>query len=297
MKHLLRQPLFHFLLIGALLFLLFEGVNTSKTETTDIIIDQSDIERLLNTWGMQWKRKPTMEELTNLLESNIKQEIFYLEALQMNLDHNDEIIKRRLSQKMEFLSNDLASMTKPSDSELKDYFEAHLDKYLTPHMYSFYQIPFTLDGSGRDYFKKAQSVLKNNQDATVEFMKTKGDRLMFPNEYQRASSQELAQQLGSDFPNALKTAPTNVWVGPIDSGFGTHLVFITNIESPRKPEFESIRRALERDFAYEKEKLVNQAIYDQMKKGYRIKINIENSKEIPAEFIDHFQKEFNSLKK
>jgi hypothetical protein len=297
MKNILRQPLFHFLCIGALLFGLFEAVNTSETDTTDIVIDQSDLDRLLNTWEMQWKRKPTMEELTNLLESNIKQEVFYLEALQMNLDHNDEIIKRRLSQKMEFLSNDLASMTKPSDNDLQAYFEAHEDKYLTPHLYSFYQIPFTLDGSGSDYVKKAQNVLNTNQDATVELMKTKGDRLMFPNEYLHASSQKLAQQLGSDFPNALKIAPINAWVGPIDSGFGTHLVFITNKEVPRIPEFESIRRTLERDFAYEKEKLVNQAIYDQMKKGYRIIINVENSKELPAEFIDHFQEEFNSLKK
>ena len=297
MKNIFRQPLFHFLLIGALLFLLFETVNTSKAETTDIVIDQSDIDRLLNTWEMQWKRKPTIEELKNLLESNIKQEVFYLEALQMNLDHNDEIIKRRLSQKMEFLSNDLASMTKPSDNELKAYFEAHEDKYLTPHLYSFYQIPFTLDGSGRDYVKKAENVLKNNQNTTFELLQIKGDRLTFPNEYLGASSQELAQQLGNDFPNALKTAPTNAWVGPIDSGFGTHLVFITNKEAPRKPEFESIRRTLERDFAYEKEKLVNQAIYDQMKKGYRIIINVENSKELPTEFIDQFQEDFNNLKK
>jgi len=297
MKNILRQPLFHFLCIGALLFGLFEAVNTSETDLNDIIIDQSDLERLLNTWEMQWKRKPTKEELTNLLESNIKQEVFYLEALQMNLDHNDEIIKRRLSQKMEFLSNDLASITKPTDNELKAYFEAHVDKYLTPPLYSFYQIPFTLDGSGRDYFKKAENVLKNNQNTTFELMKTKGDRLTFPYEYLGASSQELAQQLGSDFPNALKTARTNAWVGPINSGFGAHLVFITNKEAPRKPDFESVIREVERDFVYEKEKLVNQAIYNQMKKGYRLKINIENSVELPTEFIDKFEEEFNNLKK
>ncbi len=297
MKKILRQPLFHFLLIGAFLFLLFDVVNTSEIDSKDIIIDQSDIEQLVNTWEMQWKRKPTVTELTNLLQSNIKQEVFYQEALNMNLDHNDEIIKRRLSQKMEFLSNDLASMTKPTDNELKEYFDENVDKYLTPYVYSFYQIPFTLDSSGRDYFKKAQNVLKNNQDVTFEVMKTKGDRFIFPNEYLRASSHHLAQQLGSDFSNALEAVETNVWVGPIDSGFGTHLVFITNKEVPRKPEFESVRNEIERDFAYEKEKLVNQAIYDQMKKGYRIVIDIEASEELPAEFIENLQEEFNSLKK
>ncbi len=297
MKKILKEPLFHFLLIGAFLFLLFDVVNTSETDSKDIIIDQSDIEQLVNTWEMQWKRKPTIEELSNLLQSNIKQEVFYLEALNMNLDHNDEIIKRRLSQKMEFLSNDLASMTKPSDTELKEYFDEHEEKYLTPYVYSFYQIPFTLDSSGKDYFKKAESVLKNNQDATFEVMKAKADRFIFPNEYVNTTSDRLAKQLGSDFSNALETVATNVWVGPMDSGFGTHLVFITTKEVPKKPEFESVRNEIERDFAYDKEKQVNQAVYDQMKKGYRIVIDIEASEELPVEFIEHLREELNSLKK
>lgn len=296
MKKILKEPLFHFLLIGAFLFLLFDIVNTSETDSKDIIIDQSDIARLVNTWEMQWKRKPTIEELTNLLQSNIKQEVFYLEALNMNLDHNDEIIKRRLSQKMEFLSNDLASMTKPSDDELKEYFDEHVEKYLTPFVYSFYQVPFTLDSSGRDYFKKAQNVLKNNQDATLEVMKTKGDRFTFPNEFVKTTSYQLAQQLGSGFSELIATVPINAWVGPIDSGFGTHLVFITEREAPKKPEFESVRREIERDFAYEKEKLVNQAIYDEMKKEYRIILDVEKSDEFPSELIETLEKEFNGFK-
>jgi hypothetical protein len=296
MKKILKEPLFHFLLIGAFLFLLFDMVNTSETDSKDIIIDQSDIARLVNTWEMQWKRKPTIEELTNLLQSNIKQEVFYLEALNMNLDHNDEIIKRRLSQKMEFLSNDLASMTKPSDDELKEYFDEHVEKYLTPFVYSFYQVPFTLDSSGHDYFKKAQNVLKNNQDATLEIMKTKGDRFTFPNEFVKTTSYQLAQQLGSGFSESIATVPINTWVGPIDSGFGTHLVFITKREAPKNPEFESVRREIERDFAYEKEKLVNQAIYDEMKKGYRIILDVEKSDEFPSELIETLEKEFNGFK-
>ncbi len=294
MKKIIQQPLFHFLLIGAFLFLVFDVVNTSETESKNIIIDQSDIEQFVSTWEMQWKRKPTVDELTNLLQSNIKQEVFYQEALNMNLDHNDEIIKRRLSQKMEFLSNDLASLTKPTDIELKEYFDKHMDKYLTPYVYSFYQIPFTLDSSGRDYFKKAQSVLKNNPDVTFAVMKTKGDRFVFPNEFIETPSHQLAQQLGSDFSNALESVETNVWIGPIDSGFGTHLVLITYREAPKKPEFESVRNEIERDFSYEKEKLVNQAIYNQMKKKYQVVIDIEASEALPEELIKHLQTEFNS---
>ncbi len=114
MRKILKEPLFHFLLLGALIFALYGIVNRKTDDEGTIIIDDFDINNIIASWEMQWKRLPTDEELKNLIQQNIKQEIFYQEALKMNLDHNDEIIKRRLSQKMQFLSNDLASMNEPS---------------------------------------------------------------------------------------------------------------------------------------------------------------------------------------
>ena len=160
MKKLFREPLLHFILIGGLLFIVFNIVNKSDADSKEIIIDQSDLERMVNTWELQWKRKPTAKELTNLLKTDVKQEVLYLEALEMNLDHNDEIIKRRLSQKMEFLSKDLASITEPTDKDLIDYFEANSEKYLTHYIYSFYQVLFTQDKSGPDYKEKSTICFK-----------------------------------------------------------------------------------------------------------------------------------------
>lgn len=145
MKKLIKEPLAHFVVLGILLFLLYGLVN-KKTDSRDyIVIDDFDLESIISSWEMQWKRLPTERELKNLIEQNIKQEIFYQEALKMNLDHNDEIIKRRLSQKMQFLSNDLATINEPTDEELMRYYDKNFKKYLTPYKYSFYQIIFSPD--------------------------------------------------------------------------------------------------------------------------------------------------------
>jgi len=294
MKKLFREPLLHFILIGGLLFIVFNIVHNSNDNSKEIIIDQSDLERMVNTWELQWKRKPTAKELTNLLKTDVKQEVLYLEALEMNLDHNDEIIKRRLSQKMEFLSKDLASITEPTDKDLIDYFEANSEKYLTPYIYSFYQVLFTQDKSGADYKEKAQSVLKNNATASLTEMKLKSDSFIFSNEFTNTSGTGLSREFGSDFSKGLQQLPDNTWTGPVKSGFGVHLVFITKRQIPKIPDFNSVREDVFRNYMYDKEILVNQTIYDALKKNYQIVIDIEPTKEVTKDFINELREELNN---
>ena len=127
MKNLIREPLFHFLFFGGLLFGLYAWVSDPDEDGQTIIISDYDMENLIASWEMQWKRLPTDDELKRLVEQNIKQEIFYQEALKMNLDHNDEIIKRRLAQKMQFLSNDLAKLRQPTEEEIQAFYQTHKD--------------------------------------------------------------------------------------------------------------------------------------------------------------------------
>jgi len=126
MKKLLIEPLFHFLLLGLGLFLIYGLVSKNQDNEETIIINDYDINNIIASWEMQWKRLPTDEELKSLIQQNIKQEIFYQEALKMNLDHNDEIIKRRLSQKMQFLASDIASLNEPNDEELMAFYKENI---------------------------------------------------------------------------------------------------------------------------------------------------------------------------
>ena len=128
MKKFLKEPFFHFIIIGIALFFLYGLVNNNPDSKNTIIINDFDLDNIISSFEMQWKRVPTEQELQNIINQNIKQEVFYQEALKMNLDHNDEIIKRRLSQKMHFLSNDIAALTEPTDDILKTYFKEKIGR-------------------------------------------------------------------------------------------------------------------------------------------------------------------------
>ena len=224
MKNLLKEPLFHFVLIGFGLFLLYGWVSDRNDSQETIYFDDYDMNNIIASWEMQWKRLPTDEELKSLVEQNIRQEVFYQEALKMNLDHNDEIIKRRLAQKMNFLSNDLATLKEPTEDELRKYYEDNLEKYMLSPIYSFYQISFRSD-SRADPQADALQFLEKIKDSAPQMLSDSGDRLPFPYYFETIDSQGLDRQLGMEFARSLEGLDTGIWTGPVRSGFGWHLVY------------------------------------------------------------------------
>ena len=289
MKKLFREPLVHFLLLGLGLFLLYGVVNRSTDDESTILIDDFDMNNIISSWEMQWKRLPTDEELKSLIQQNIKQEIFYQEALKMNLDHNDEIIKRRLAQKMQFLSNDLASINEPTDQELEKYYDKHFENYLTPYIFSFYQIVFSPDN--RENAKlDAEIMMSQFDNASLDEIKTKGDRLPFPFYFENTDADALNRQFGINFPKSLEHIETGSWVGPVQSGFGYHLIYLTEKTGPQIPDFESVKNDLLRDMEYDNQRNLNDMIFEELKKNYDIEFNLDPTK-FDQEFIDYLKEE------
>lgn len=292
MKKLLKEPLLHFIFLGCLLFALYSIVNEQNESDSVILIDDFDMNNIIASWEMQWKRLPTDEELKSLVDLNIKQEIFYQEALKMNLDHNDEIIKRRLAQKMQFLSNDLAAISEPTDEELKKFYEANFENYLTPAVHSFYQIIFSPDNRN-DPKNDAEKTLLKFKDVSFEEMKNKGDALPFPFFFENQDANEINRQLGLQFSETLETLKTNAWTGPIQSGFGYHLIYITDKIAPQKPDFENVKKDLMRDLEYENQKKLNEQLLQELKKNYKIQFNLDSEK-FDKEFVDFLLSEVKS---
>ena len=292
MKKLLKEPLLHFVLLGFVFFGLYNVVNKQNDSESVILIDDFDINNIIASWEMQWKRLPTDEELKSLVDQNIRQEIFYQEALKMKLDHNDEIIKRRLAQKMQFLSNDLATINEPTDEELKKFYDANFEDYLTPSVYSFYQIIFSPDNRN-DPKNDAEQALLKFKELSIDQIKNKGDVLPFPFFFENKNSDEINRQLGMQFSDNLNTLKTNDWMGPVSSGFGYHLVYITEKTGPQIPDFETVKEDLLRDFEYEKQKDLNEQIFNELKKNYKIEFNLDTDK-FDDEFVDFLLSEVKS---
>jgi hypothetical protein len=277
MKKLLKEPLFHFLLLGLGLFILFGWVSDRTDSAETIVIDDYDMNNLIASWEMQWKRLPTHEELKSLVDQNIRQEVLYQEALKMNLDHNDQIIKRRLAQKMKFLSNDLATVKDPSGEELQAYLDENLEEYMLPAVYSLYQVSFS-----HDYHKnpkeKALISLEKLNGLDPESAEKLGDPLPFEFLLDKVDVVQLDRIFGMNFTKGLEVQSLGTWSGPVRSGYGWHLVYITEKKPPEAPEFEMVKNALKRDFEYENQKKVNDQIFYELKKNYEVIFELDPEK-------------------
>ncbi len=283
MKKLFKEPLVHFMLIGVLIFLVYGIVGENETNENTIVFNSYDLNNILSKWELQWKRPPTEQELKNIIEQNMKQELFYQEALKMNLDHNDEIIKRRLSQKMEFLSNDLISMKPPTEQELLEFYEKEQQNYLSDYIFTLHIVTYSYDYHEQPS-QVASTALEKAKESELSTLKGKGDKMSFPDFFENSEAIEIRKSLGNSFVEGLKKSTINRWSGPIQSGFGYHLVFITNKNEPRAIPLETIEDRVLNDYNYTRQRQLDSTLYMELKKHYTFDLDL-NSKEFDPEII------------
>ena len=269
MKKWLKEPLLHFLIIGLLIFTLFSIVNKEEDVVSGnkIVVSAADIERLSNNWSKRWNRLPTETELQGLVESYIREEVYYREALALGLDQNDTILRRRLMQKMEFLSNDLAELNQPDDTELNKYFLDNQEKYKLPARLSFTHIYFSLDKRGAKAFEDAKNVLSELNALRAP---ERGDSFMLQYDFAQETPFEVERLFGKVFAEKLLTLEKDVWQGPIESGYGLHLVRVSEKIDARMPELSSVIDKVRTDWMFEQRQKMNKEIYERFKERYEI---------------------------
>lgn len=262
MKKLVKEPLVHFLLIGATLFLVYYFSKNRITQD-EIVVDKYVIQDLSSKWKLQWKREPTSAELTKLIGLYINQEVLYKEALAMNLDHNDEIIKRRLAKKMEFISDDLAESLQPSKEQLRAYYEDNEEDYKKPPIYTFTQL----------FFKShAAAALAYEKDRPQEY----SDKLSIPMDYVKTGALKISIDFGNAFTASLDTLQSNIWEGPVKSGYGYHLVFIREKQKSGFYAFEDVLDDVTMDYNYKASNDFKEELTSSLLKKYKVSFEIEN---------------------
>jgi parvulin-like peptidyl-prolyl isomerase len=271
MKKIYKEPLLHFLIIGALIFVLFSLVNKEEdiVSSNKIVVSTAEIKRLSGNWSRKWNRPPTETELKGLVDSYIKEEVYYREALALGLDQNDTVLRRRLMQKMEFLSNDLAELNIPDEASLNKYFLDNQDKYKLPARVSFTHIYFSLDKRGAKALEDAKSVLSELNALRAP---EKGDSFMMQYDFVQETPFEVERLFGKGFAEQLFQSEINTWQGPIESGYGLHLVYISEKIGSRMPELASVIDEVRTDFMFEQRQKMNREIYEKFKERYEIVI-------------------------
>ena len=269
MRRLLQEPLLHFLILGALLFGLYSLLQGRALKpATEIVISRGQVQSLQAQFQRTRQRAPTSEELQGLVESWVREEIFYREGLAMGLDRDDPIVRRRVAQKLEFIA-DAGVATPPTAAELQTWFDAHIDKYQIEPRYTLRQIYFDVARHGEKLDADVAAVRR----ALDAGKAPTGDPTLLPLALDNAQAFEVKRVFGKEFADALKALPINTWQGPLRSGFGVHLVRLSAIEAGRRATLDEARAEVERDLLHARTAQSNAAHYEKLRARYTVRID------------------------
>lgn len=278
-RSLLREPLVHFFAVGVILFAGYSLLTGGADSGADRLIQvtETEVQWLASTWQSRWQRPPTEDELRGLVDAYIREEVLYREALSVGLDRDDQVIRRRLVQKLEFITEDLASQVQPSEVELQTFFQENVERYRVPERRSFQHVYFNLDRRGASAEQDAELVLERlrAESPYISQAIVLGDRFMLQYEYRDLGEQEVARSFGSRFATDLFDAEPGEWQGPVLSGYGLHLVQVTSLTEGRVPDLSEVRDAVLLDYGTDARDRASQLLYDNLRIQYDIEIDEE----------------------
>jgi hypothetical protein len=265
-----REPLVHFFLVGLVLFAAADSYKRA-TNVYRIEITPERVAALEFSYQQQFGAPPTPAAREALIGRYIDEEILFRQGVAMGLDRNDEIVRRRVVQKMQFLQQDLQPPREPSEAELESWYDAHLPQYAVPARVTFTHIFFTPDrGGDTGAEERARAVLSGLSDAEARAPE-RGDNFPDLYDYTGFGPAEATRLFGATpLAKALFTAPTGRWAGPYQSGYGWHLIFVSARQPPQTPPFEAIRDQVRADWLASDEAKENRRAFEALKTHFTV---------------------------
>jgi parvulin-like peptidyl-prolyl isomerase len=275
-KQIFREPLLQFLLIGAVLFGLYRLPFSDSVSATNnrIAIGAGEIEQLRAMFLKQRLRPPTEEELRGLIDAHVHEEVLYREALVMGLDRDDTIVKRRLAQKLEFLTEDLSDAGSPTDAQLAAFFAEHGERYQTPSGLSFVHVYFSTEKRGQRAEQDAKNGLARLQKGTpATAVDEMGDMFLLDYAYKDVAPEEIGKVFGQSFAKELVKLPQREWHGPIVSGYGLHLVNVGERRTSPAATLDAVREQVKRDWLETQRRQIKEETFKKLRERYEIVID------------------------
>jgi hypothetical protein len=269
MQRLLREPLLHFLILGSLIFGLYAAVSDPVSAPLNtIVIGPERIDQLSKSYQAVWQRPPSADELRGIIADTVREEVYYREALALGLDTNDAIIRRRLRQKMEFLTDSGAGLLKPVAGELEAHLLANEASFRRSARLAFEQIYL---GEQPDP-KSTERLLSELQAGSVAESSSQGERSLLPAQLGLSVPEAIDGVFGEDFFQRLAQLPHGRWAGPVASGYGAHLVRISESVASSMPRLEEIHEIVLRDWREAKAQELRELHYARLRERYIVHI-------------------------
>jgi hypothetical protein len=274
-----KEPLLHFILAGAAIYVLFGFFGKSESddaieEENTIVVTEGEINWLAEMWQKKWNRPPSDAEMLGLVRDHLRQTVLYREAVSMGLDKDDVIIRRRMAQKLEFLAQDLIQPEPPSEEELRSFFKENTERYQAPPLLTFTHVFLDPDKRGDETLTDAEKLKAELiADARVpDEASDIGDRFMLQAYYPERDESDIAKLFGGEFASSLFKLEAEKWHGPVLSGYGTHLVYVhARLESP-VPAFEQVAEQVREDLENEQRERLNAEYIESLLARYKVVI-------------------------
>lgn len=274
---LLKEPLLHFLVLGAAIFAIHSwrqgddaGGDVGNRKRIDV--NAATITRLREGWTRQFQRTPDADDMRGLVEAHIREEVLCREALALGLDRDDTIVRRRMAQKMEFLTQDITTAVAPDEAMLAKFFAQNAALYAKPAQVSFRHVYFSKEKRGAKLDTDATQALAALSKPGVS-EETFGDSFLQGFEFSDQDEQDLASIFGREFAVSVMKAPADAWSGPIVSSYGVHLVRVMRRGEPQPVDLAAVREAVLRDFLDERRRAANDEVLARMKENYEVLID------------------------
>ena len=277
LSKLVREPLVHFLVLGGLIYLAYGwlGADDEGPDENTISITSADVQMLTDQWTRLWQRPPTEEELQGVIRDWVRTQVLYKEAIAMGLDQGDLVIERRLAQKLELLAKGLITPEEPTDDVLMAWYEKNIDDFTDPTLYTMTQVFFDPDQRDAATIEEADATLAELRamDEIPADLSAYGDRfLMLQNYYPRRTELELRKAFGSGFTQQVIELEPGEWHGPVLSGYGTHLVYVSLVEVPESPAFADVRELVRDAWAAEQVEELSERFVEDIVARYNIEV-------------------------
>ena len=271
LQTIIREPLLHFLLIGAAIFFVYDRVGDPVEINNRIVISQSDLDILAADWIRRTGRPPSPQQIEQQLEQFIREQVLSREAINMGLDQGDVIIRRRLTQKMQYLFGDLIQTPEPGEGDLSAFLSENAERFTQSATLSFTQVFFDPDSRGETIQDQAQQLLKRLQESKDEVDTSElGDPTLLPYQLDNETRQQIGKQFGDEFAAQIYSLPINRWSGPVASAYGLHLVYVNSRTQDRVPPLTEVRESVIGQWRSAKLKQLKDLFYQGIRQRYEI---------------------------
>lgn len=275
LARLAREPLTHFLAIGLALFLV-AGLKGKPSPLLDdarrIVLTDDDLRQLTGLWQAQWGRPPTPEELRRLVDDQIREEIYFREALAAGLDRQDILVRRRLVERMAYISATGDDVREPTEAELRDWYAARQSLFSVPRDVTFRLLYFSdraRGGRAKEEAILARDGLAGKPPPAPE-ASSLGDPSEFAPRYEGLAPDEAAGIFGQAFATTLGRLPANSWQGPVEVPGGWCLLFVETATPGDAPAFEAVKPEVLEKWREIRREAARQMAYAVMRARYAV---------------------------